>query len=185
MISPEIEHSSEEEIPLAVIKRLYGSEKLPQHLVSLVGLFLEQTFQALCLTQEERMVRLPQEYLDLLDKVQQDPLLSCLWSGERKKQWETVRAFALRCHQAYQDGYQAANKSFSGFLIDPKSRLFEEQMQRDTQLVCYAQPLNAAHTYTIYDSYPAASSLKQWYQRGYRARGMELQATAEGVWAPS
>lgn len=177
------------------IQLLYQSPCLPDYFPRLLHLFLEQTFRALCLTEQESEMTypgpLPADSAKLLEALTIDPLFQqFLREGNPlEQQLKAVLAFAQRCEFIHGHAYSEAKSAFQAY---PQTAVFTDLVKE-----CVRERLNHWHQTNSFDApekyrqaycvIPRSTSeaeqvvMQRWYRRGFQ-QGARDAATQHQAW---
>jgi hypothetical protein len=111
--------------------QLYGTAQFPAYLMDLLYYQLSHCIAMLSQGGEGRgMIGRPQEVVDFLLKMEEDPIFSVMLTKERNAQWERLLTFARHCDEAYERGMHAATTTSSlGLVLDPRNTFIQEVEQ--------------------------------------------------------
>jgi hypothetical protein len=160
---------------------IYGSATQPPLLTNLLFLFLQHTFSALCLTEQDSVF--PGQWsagsdAEVLITSVRDPIISLILEQDPHLRtiWQAIMAFGYRCQDAYEQGRTAARSAFPCF---PRHRISPLQREHLTSLEAafryHAAPEVAHHAYPGYSPEAEQTILLRWFRRGYFS-GAEMDA---------
>lgn len=157
------------------LQAVYGSAKQPPLLTNILSLFLQHTFTALCLTEQDN--DFPRQWsagedAEILTTGTRDPIISVILEQDvsLRNTWHSVKAFAWRCNEAYQQGRAAARHAFPYF---PRSHLNALQQEHLATLLKtwrynpHAASPEAQPSYPGYVPETEQCVLQRWFRRGY------------------
>ncbi|MBA2680133.1 MAG: NYN domain-containing protein [Ktedonobacteraceae bacterium] len=198
-------HSSQGEQPMnhtfvlrddsqTAIQLLYQSPFLPAYFPRLLHLFVEQTFRALCLTEQEsemtHPVPLPADYAEMLEALAADPLFQrFLGDGGTLQQRQAVLAFAQRCDYIYERAHNEAKSAFQAYPQTALTDLVKEDVKERLTHWHHPNPFDVPEKYRhAYQVIPISTEaaeqvvMQRWYHRGFERGVRDAAAIQHQAW---